>query len=251
MNINYNPFSLKGKTIFVTGASSGIGVGIAEECSKMEAQVIISGRNKERLQETFQSLEIGDKEHKQIIADLTNEKDIDKIVEMLPQLDGIVFNAGIIKTVTVKHISNVNIEDVFKTNIISSIQIIQRLLKLKKINKGASIVFISSIATSRARIGNSLYSAAKGGVNSFMKVLALELASQKITVNCIQPGFVRSNMLADGTISQEQIDEFAKIYPMGIGEPADISYACVYLLSNAAKWVTGSVMTVDGGGTLK
>ena len=101
-------------------------------------------------------MEIGDKEHKQIIADLTNEKDIDKIVEMLPQLDGIVFNAGIIKTVTVKHISNVNIEDVFKTNIISSIQIIQRLLKLKKINKGASIVFISSIATSRARMGNCL-----------------------------------------------------------------------------------------------
>jgi len=249
--MNYNPFSLQGKTIFVTGASSGIGVGIAETCSRMGAAIVITGRNKERLQQTFQKLDVSDKEHHQIVANLMHDSDIEMIAQNLPQLDGIVLNAGMIKTVTAKYISSENIAEVFQTNIISSIQLIQKLLRLKKIKKGASIVFISSIATSRARIGNSLYSATKGGVNSFMKVLALELAPQKITVNCIQPGFIKSNMLIDGAISQEQIEEFSKIYPMGIGEPADIANACIYLLSDAAKWVTGSILTVDGGGTLK
>lgn len=247
----YNPYSLKGKTIFVTGASSGIGAGIAVECSKMDACVYITGRNEERLDNTYKCLNIESFHHHKIIADLTSDNDLNKLTVELPPLDGLVFNAGIIRTVPVKHISEVNIEDVFKTNILSSIQIIQKLLKKKKIKKGASIVFISSIATSRARIGNSLYSAAKGSVNSFMKCLALELAPQKITANCIQPGFVKSNMLIEGPISQEQIDEFLKNYPLGMGSPEDIAYACIYLLSDAARWVTGSVITVDGGGTLK
>lgn len=245
---NYNPYSLRDKTILVTGASSGIGVGIAVECSKMDANVIITGRNEDRLKKTLSLMaNVG----KSISCDLTNDEDIERLTEELPVLDGIVFNAGIIKTVTIKHISKQNIDEVFKTDILSSIQIVQKLLKSRKINKGGSIVFISSIATSRARIGNSLYSAAKGGVNSFAKCLALELANQRITVNCIQPGFVKSNMLVDGAISQAQIDEFLKNYPLGMGDPQDIALACVYFLSDAAKWVTGSVLNVDGGGTLK
>ena len=241
---NYNPYSLSGKSILVTGASSGIGVGIAVECSKLDANVIITGRNEERLQNT---LSLMAKEGKYVSCDLTRDEDIEHLTDELPVLDGIVFNAGIIKTVTIKHISRQNIEDVFKTDLLSSIQIVQKLLKSRKINKGGSIVFISSIATSRARIGNSLYSAAKGGV----KCLALELANQRITVNCIQPGFVKSNMLVDGAISQEQIDEFKKNYPLGMGDPKDIALACAYFLSDASKWVTGSVLNVDGGGTLK
>ena len=245
---SYNPYSLNGKTVLVTGASSGIGVGIAVECSKMDANVIITGRNEERLGKT---LSLMANEGRSISCDLTKDEDIERLTAELPALDGIVFNAGIIKTVTIKHISKQNIDDVFKTDILSSIQIVQKLLKSKKINKGGSIVFISSIATSRARIGNSLYSAAKGGVNSFAKCLALELANQRSTVNCIQPGFVKSNMLVDGAISQAQIDEFLKNYPLGMGDPKDIAMACVYFLSDAAKWVTGSVLNVDGGGTLK
>lgn len=248
--MNFNPFSLEGKRVFVTGASSGLGVSIAVECANMGANVIITGRNSERLNETFLQLQT-EKDHKQIIADLTKDEDIERIVKELPQLDGLVLNAGIIKTTPVKHITDSNIDEIFKTNITSSIKLIQKLLKAKKINKGGSIVFISSISTFNVKVGNSLYSATKGGINSFMKVLALELASQKISVNSIQPGFIKSRILDSGIITQEQLEEHFKLYPMGIGKPTDISYACVYLLSDAAEWVTGSIFTIDGGVTLR
>jgi NAD(P)-dependent dehydrogenase (short-subunit alcohol dehydrogenase family) len=149
----------------------------------------------------------------------------------------------------VKNITTSAIEEVFNTNIISSIKLVQKLLKNKKINKGASIVFISSISSFNVKIGNSLYSATKGAINSFMKVLALELASQKITVNSIQPGFIKTRALSSGIITDEQLDAHAKIYPLGFGKPSDIAYACVYLLSDASEWVTGSVFTIDGGVT--
>lgn len=245
----YNPFSLEDKTIFVTGASSGLGVSIAVECAKMGGHVIITGRNKERLEETYNLLEGVD--NKRVVADLTDGADIDKLVSELPVLDGLVLNAGVVKTVPVKHITEAAIEEVFKTNIISSIQLLQRLLKMKKINKGGSIVFISSISTFNVKIGNSLYSATKGAINSFSKVLALELAAQKIRVNCIQPGFIKSQILSSGIITDEQLEEHFKLYPMGIGKPTDISYGCVYLLSDAAEWITGSIFTIDGGMTLR
>jgi len=141
---SHNPFSLKGRTVFVTGASSGIGKSIAIECSKMGANMIVSGRNRKRLAETYDQLDGAG--HRQIIADMTNKDDIDNITNPLPRLDGVVLCAGIVKTLPVKHIKDDAIEEVFQTNITSSIQIIKRLLKAKKINKGASVIFISSIA---------------------------------------------------------------------------------------------------------
>jgi NAD(P)-dependent dehydrogenase (short-subunit alcohol dehydrogenase family) len=244
-----NPFSLKGKTILVTGASSGIGISIAEECSKMGATMVITGRNTNRLQNTFGSL-YGDY-HLQIAADLTKQNDMTLFVDQLPILDGVVFNAGMTKAIPVKYIHEEEMIKIFQTNILSSIQIVQKLLKAKKIKNGGSLVFISSISTFHVKVGNALYSATKGAINSFSKVLALELASKKIRVNCIQPGFIKSNLLDTGIISEEQLEEHFKIYPMGIGKPTDIAYACVYLLSNAAEWVTGSIFTIDGGVTLK
>ena len=247
--MSYNPFSLAGKTVLVTGASSGLGVSIAEESSKMGANVIITGRNAERLSQTYQQLE--GTQNRQIVADLTHPDDIARLVESLPVLDGVVFNAGVIKTTPVKHITDEGIDQVFQTNILSSIRIVQKLLKMKKIKDGGSIIFISSISTFHVKVGNALYSATKGAINSFAKVLALELASRKIRVNCIQPGFIKSRILDAGIITQEQLEEHFKLYPMGIGKPTDISYACVYLLSPASEWVTGSIFTIDGGVTLR
>ncbi len=242
-----NPFSIDNKIIFVTGASSGIGASIAVESSKMGAQLIITGRNSERLNNTFCQLEGND--NLQIVGDLTKVEDIDLIVEQLPFLDGLVLNAGILRTTPVKNISSSAIDKVFNTNIISSIQLVQKLLKKKKINKGSSIVFISSISSFSVKIGNSLYSATKGAINSFMKVLALELAPQRITVNSIQPGFIKTRALSSGIITDEQLEDHFKIYPLGIGKPSDIAFACIYLLSDAAEWVTGSIFTIDGGVT--
>jgi NAD(P)-dependent dehydrogenase (short-subunit alcohol dehydrogenase family) len=247
--MNVSPFSLENKTMFISGASSGIGACTAIECSKMGAKVIISGRNEDRLNKTYCQLE--GTGHIQLLIDLNVKEDMDELTQKLPQIDGLALCAGITKTLPVKFISDKSIEEIFQTNIFSSMQLIQKLLKLKKINKGGSIVFISSISTAYADKGNSIYAASKGAMNSFSKVLALELASQKITSNCIQPGFVPSMMLEKGIITKEQLIEEQKKYPLGFGNPQDIANGIIYLLSDAAQWVTGSVLTIDGGVTLR
>ena len=246
----YNPFSLANKTVLVTGASSGIGERTAIECSKMGANVIITARNAERLNNTFNQLE-KQEGNGQIIADLTQVEDIDRMVAELPALDGVVLNAGVLKTMPVKNINEESMMNVFETNILSSIRFIQRMLKAKKIKANASIVFISSISTFQVKKGNSLYSATKGAINSFAKVLAVEVAARSIRVNCIQPGFIRTHVLDAGAVTEEQLQEHFKKYPLGIGSPEDIAFPAIYLLSDAAKWVTGGVFTIDGGGTLQ
>jgi NAD(P)-dependent dehydrogenase (short-subunit alcohol dehydrogenase family) len=244
-----NQFSLDGKTILVTGASSGLGASTAIECSKIGATLIITGRNVERLNDTFNQLE--GKNHIQLPFDFLDKNKIDEFANALPPLDGLAMCAGITKTIPVKFISSENIDEIFQTNVISSMQLIQKLLKQKKINKRGSIVFLSSISTAYADKGNSIYAASKGAINSFMKVLAMELAAQKITANCIQPGMVPTGMLAAGVITEDQLLEEKKNYPLGFGEPTDIANGIIYLLSDAAKWVTGSVLTIDGGVTLR
>ena len=129
--------------------------------------------------------------------------------------------------------------------------LIQKLIRLKKMNRGSSVVFISSIGSNKALFGNSIYSTSKGAVNSFSKVLALELAPRKIRSNCIEPGMIPTKLSFEGTFSKEQLLEHEKHYPLGFGEPIDVAYGCIYLLSDASKWVTGSVLTIDGGVTLK
>jgi len=244
----YNPFSLENKVILVTGASSGIGRGIAIDTSKMGAKVYITARNENRLNETFSQM--SGKSNVIIPAELTNE--IDELVEKLPVLDGIVLCAGIIKTMPVKNITDSAIEEIFKVNILSEIQLLSRLLRKKKLNKGASVVIISSVSTFNVKIGNSLYSATKGAANSFAKAMALEVSKQKMRVNCIQPGFVPSSILNHSGIEQDNfLRWYAERHPLGFGEPSDIANACIYLLSDAAKWVTGSIFTIDGGYTLQ
>tara|TARA_B110000027_G_scaffold133267_1_gene161317 strand:- start:888 stop:1631 length:744 start_codon:yes stop_codon:yes gene_type:complete len=242
-------FSLDDRTILVTGASSGLGASTAIECSKAGAKVIITGRSEERLNVTFTQLH--GTGHTQLLFDLSVEEDISKLANSLPKLDGIALCAGITKTIPVKFISTESIEEIFQVNLVSSMLLIQKLLKIKKINKGGSIVFISSISTAYADKGNAIYAASKGALNSFSKVLALELSTRNITSNCIQPGFVPTSMLAAGVVSDEQLLDEKKKYPLGFGEPRDIANGVIYLLSDAAKWVTGSVLTIDGGVTLR
>lgn len=244
-----NPFTLKNKTIFVTGASSGIGANIAKECSNMEGDVIISGRNEERLKQTFNNLL--SKPYGPLVADLSKNEDIDQLIDKLPVLDGLVLCAGAIKTAPAKNITFSSVEKLFQTNTFSSIMLIKGLLKAKKIKKGGSIVFISSISSFYAKYGNALYSATKGALNSYSRVLAYELAPRKVRVNSILPGFIKSGLMSQGAVTEEQIEEHIKNYPLGAGEPQDISYATIYLLSDAARWVTGSMITIDGGVTIK
>lgn len=245
----YNPFSLDKKNILVTGASSGIGRGICIDCSKMGAIVHLMARNEERLNETLSQME--GEGHQVHVADLCDKSAVESLIDSLPRLDGVVLCAGIIKTVPVKNISEEAMEEIFNTNIMADIRMVSRMLKKKKLNHGASVVFISSVSTFNVKIGNSLYSATKGAVNSFAKAMALEVAKQKIRVNCIQPGFIPSNILEKHGLGEDAIQWYEERHPLGLGNPSDIANGCIYLLSDASRWVTGSIFTIDGGYTLQ
>ena len=246
-----NQFSLAGKTILITGASSGIGAATAIECAKQGAKVVVTGRNAEKLTSVYEQLER--EGHIAIPCDMCNPDDVQSLCDQIPTLDGIAFCAGITRTIPVKRIKKEDISDIFATNLISPIEIVNQLVKQKKVNKGGSIVFISSISSSYADMGNSVYAATKGGLISFSRVLALELAPKGIRANCVRPGFVAGTGMTEGLsrLSEEQIQLERQKYPLGFGETGDIANGIIYLLSDASKWVTGTTLTIDGGITLK
>lgn len=244
--MDFNPFSLEGKTILVTGASSGIGQAIAIACSKMKATVIITGRNRQKLENTHSLLEGFN--HQILIADLTNESDINNLVSQLPKLDGIVYNAGIGSRKLCKMIEKEDIDTVMNTNFTSSVLLQSAILSAKKINKEASIVFIASRAAESPSIGNAIYSASKGAIISYAKCLGLELAPRQIRVNCICPAMVWTDLIIQEGVSKEELEEAQLKYPLKrYGKPEDIAYLTIYLLSNASNWMTGSVLDITGG----
>lgn len=249
---NYNPYSLEGKRVLVTGASSGIGRGIAIECSRMGAKVVLSGRNEARLQETLAMMQNPD-EHQMLLADLAIDEDIQGLVDKIEEgLDGIVLCAGFTIVKPFKFVSPQDIEAIMDVNYKAPVILSQKLLKKKKINKSASIVFISSVSgVFVSAPAAALYSGSKGAVNGVAKAMALDLSPRGIRVNCVNPGMVNTNIFSKGDITQEQLEEDVKHYPLGrYGKPEDIAYAVVYLLSDASAWVTGTNLKIDGGLTL-
>jgi NAD(P)-dependent dehydrogenase (short-subunit alcohol dehydrogenase family) len=248
----HNPFSLRGKKIFVTGASSGIGRAIAVECSKMDAELIITGRNEERLNETFHLMNQNGLNQRIVLGDLSSEDDIERIVDFLPnKLDGIVHCAGFTISKPFKNLSKDDFENIMGVNFLAPALLTQFLLKKKKIEKAASIVFISSISgVFCSFVANGAYSASKGAINGIVKNLALELAPQLIRINSVNPGMIDTNIFKADVIAQEQLQEDMKKYPLKrYGKPEEVAYAAVYLLSDASKWVTGSNLLIDGGYT--
>lgn len=247
----YNPFSLENKTVLITGASSGIGRATAVECSKMGAKCIITGRNVDRLNETFHNLEGED--HIQIIADLNNENDIENLVEQLPLLDGFVSNAGIVNTVPIGFYKESEIEGVFKTNTFSMMMLTKYLIKKKKLNKPSSIVYTASIGNVfSAGIANGIYGASKCAIDGFMRTAALELAPKKIRCNSVNPSMVMTPIMTDNQrITKEQFEADMQKYPLKrYAEPKEIAWAIIYLLSDASAFVTGTALKIDGGVTL-
>lgn len=245
-----DPFSLAGKTILVTGASSGIGRAVAVQASKQGADICLTARNGQRLDETLNMLLPG--QHAVLPADLGNDLDIDALASHSPVLDGLVLCAGMLKTLPAAFIKRDALEQIFNVNFHGSVLLLQRLLKKKKLRKGVSVSFISSVASNNPTPGNAIYSASKGAVNSFTRALALELAPKQIRVNAILPGFVETGLMNDGAVSSEQMVQHKQNYPIGrFGKPEDIAYLSVYLLSDASQWMTGSLLTIDGGYSIK
>lgn len=243
----FNPFTLEGKTILVTGASSGIGRGIAIACSKMGASVIVNGRNEQRLSETMSEME-GD-DNLSLAADLSDNVALAEMVAKLPKLDGIVHCAGIGQRVLCKQLQESDLDNMMNVNFKAPVMLQTEILKQKKINKSASIVYIASIACDSPTIGNAMYSASKGAIISYANCLALELAPRLIRVNCILPAMIWTDLIFKGGITEEELKEDEKKYPLKrYGKPEDIANLSIYLLSDASSWMSGSSIRITGGG---
>lgn len=242
----FNPFTLEGKTILVTGASSGIGRGIAIACSKMGASVIVNGRNEQRLSETMSEME-GD-DNLSLAADLSDNVALAEMVAKLPKLDGIVHCAGIGQRVLCKQLQESDLDNMMNVNFKAPVMLQTEILKQKKINKSASIVYIASIACDSPTIGNAMYSASKGAIISYANCLALELAPRLIRVNCILPAMIWTDLIFKGGITEEELKEDEKKYPLKrYGKPEDIANLSIYLLSDASSWMSGSSIRITGG----
>lgn len=244
---NFNPFSLKGKVILVSGASSGIGRSIAVSCSLMGAKLYITARNKERLEETLSQL-YGDS-HQMVLADLTKSDDREHLASIIPTLDGIVHNAGVGARILCKDITESDLDDVMIPNFNAHVLLQSTILSKKKVNREASIVFITSRAADRPSMGNAIYSASKGALISYAKCLGLELAPRKIRVNCILPAMVQTHFIEKSGMDQDMMEDIKNRYPLKrYGQPEDIANLCIYLLSDASSWMTGSCIDITGGG---
>lgn len=244
--MGFNPFELTGKTILVTGASAGIGRAIAISCSMMGAIVIITGRNKDRLDETFSKLAgIG---HQMILADLSVEEDRGYLVDKMPVLDGLVHCAGVGSRIPCKMVQKEDFRYVFTSNVEAPILLQAEILVRKKLKKSSSVVFLASKAASYPSIGNAVYSASKGAIISYAKCLALELAPRQIRVNCICPAMVWTDLILEGGISKEELEVAQLKYPLKrYGQPEDVAYLAIYLLSDASSWMTGTCVDLTGG----
>lgn len=247
MTTAYNPFALTGKTVLVTGASSGIGRATAIDCARMGATVIITGRNEERLAATLAELE--GEGHLSVAADLCAEGAIDEIVKGLPELQGVVLCAGKGDTTPILFATRKKFDDIFAIDFFAPVELLRMLLKKKKLRGGSSAVIISSIGGVMMRnVANGVYEAAKAAINSTMMIFAKEMGSRHIRVNSVCPGMVETPLIHGGNITDEQLKADEALYPLGrYGQPEDVAHACVYLLSDAASWVTGHSLVVDGG----
>ncbi len=239
-------FSLSGKTILVTGASSGIGRGIAIACAEAGASVVLNGRNVSRLEETLRMMCDVEK-HCIIPADLTDEKQRYALVEHVPELDGLVQCAGVMNRVPCKSIGQEDIDSVFAPNIEAPILLQAELLQERKIKKGASVVYMASIAPRSAETGNALYSSSKAALIAYAKCLSLELAPRQVRVNCISPAMVWTDLALNGA-TKDELEQDQATYPLKrYGKPEDVANAAVYLLSDASSWMTGSNVEITGG----
>ena len=248
---SYNPFSLEGKTILITGAAGGIGRATAVESAKLGANLVLTDINEEGLKATLEQLE-NQEQHRYVVANLTNDEEIDKLVGEIDKLDGFVSNAGVTKPLLVKFINREDLDRIMQINAMAPMFLTQRLLKKKKLAKGSSIVFTVSIGgVYTTAIANAMYGSSKGALQVFMKNVALESAANGIRCNSVNPGMINTGLLKPGTYSEEDRKRDMQTYPMKrYGEPREVALGIVYLLSDASSFVTGHSLIIDGGKTL-
>jgi NAD(P)-dependent dehydrogenase (short-subunit alcohol dehydrogenase family) len=248
--MGYNPFSLEGKTILVTGAAGGIGRATSIECAKLGATLILTDIREDALRETAALLEQTGRSHQTVLADLTDPAGLSALVETSPQLDGLVCNAGVMRLTPVPFIKEEELLRVQQINLNAPILLTKSLLRKKKINKGGSIVLTASAAgVYRVSLGNAIYATTKCGIDAFMRTVALELGPKGIRCNTVNPGMVETGLI--GGFTEEEKQQEMRNYPLGrFAQPQDIALGIAYLLSDASSFVTGTALKIDGGMTL-
>lgn len=249
--MDYNPFSLENKTILITGGAGGIGSEVARVCSKLGARIILTDIREDALQIALSSLTIvADREHLAIQADLTNSDELNRLVDQIPEIDGFVCNAGVMKLVVTQFITEEELTRIQKINLNAPILLTKALLKKKRVKKGGSIVFTASAAgVYRVSIGNAIYATTKCGIDAFMRTVALEFGPKGIRCNSINPGMVETALIGDFTEEQKEKEKLN--YPLRrFAKPEDIALGIAYLLSDASSFVTGTALKIDGGMTL-
>jgi NAD(P)-dependent dehydrogenase (short-subunit alcohol dehydrogenase family) len=247
------PFSLTNKLILITGASSGIGRQCAISCSKMEARVVLFGRDKVRLEETLGQM-VHKEKHAIFSFDLLDnaalEQAVSEIVGSMGKIDGLINAAGISTTLPLKMVNTPKMEHFFQTNVFGAINLTRLCTKSSNMaTNGASIVFLTSVMASVGESGKSLYAMTKGALLAATKSLAIELASKNIRVNCISPGVVITPMSQKSAYSQDEeaLNLIKSYHPLGLGVPEDVANASIFLLSAASRWITGTDLIIDGG----
>jgi len=241
-------FDLTGKTILVTGASSGLGRQTAITASEYGAKLVITGRDKQRLEETFSQL--NGEGHLQLLADLTVQADIDKLVAALPVLNGVVHSTGISDLSPARFIAGETISKTFDISFNAPVLLTSALLAKKKLAKSqCSVVFISTISTRYPFVGGAMYISARAALEAYARVLALELAPKGIRVNCVAPAFVRTPMLDQtaANYSQEAVSMIEARQILGLGDPVDVANSIIFYLADASKWVSATSLVLGGG----
>jgi len=245
-------FNLSNKNIIVTGASSGIGRQCAITFSQLGANIILIARNRKRLEETFNRLNKGN--HLYISQDIIEydklENAINTVTEKIGKISGFVHSAGTEMTLPLKSMTSSYYENMFAINVISGFELARIISKKKYLDEnGASFVFISSVMGMLGQAGKIGYCSSKGALISGAKAMALEIASKHIRVNCIISGVVETEMSNKmfESLPKESKKSVIDMHPLGLGKPNDIAYACAYLLSDAARWITGTNLIIDGG----
>ncbi|WP_291321197.1 SDR family oxidoreductase [Desulfonatronospira sp.] len=247
-------FSLKNKNIVITGASSGIGRQCAVECAFGGARVILIARNRQNLIAAMDDMP-GDR-HIALPVDLTEfdglAASIREGIAGIEKVHGLVHAAGLQMTCALNQMNIDRYRSLFDINVFAGLEIARIVTHRKFIPQdGSSLVFISSTMAAAGRPGLTGYSATKGALLSAARSMAMELASKKVRVNCVSPGLIMTQMMQDvfSTLTPEQVSQRRQGYALGLGRPRDIADACVFLLSDAARWITGANIPVDGGYT--
>lgn len=240
-----DPFSLAGKTILVTGASSGIGQEVARTCARRGAKVVISGRDASRLSATLEILE--GEGHSSFRADLTESTGLNGLAEAAGNIDGMFFSAGIAAISPFRLMTSDHLHRLMSIDFEAPLLLAQILLRRRQIRDGGSIVFNTALAARTAPLGTAAYSAAKAALTAAARSLALEVARSRIRVTCLQLGYVRTALLDQLGAAGMNPSELAQLAPLGLGEPEDAAHAAVFMLSDASRWMSRTELTADGG----